>query len=161
MIDKILEDREKRYNLVIDMLKKYSLPVLCGKINYPGSDKNTPEANMAFEAMKEAVEKAFKQFFLEKMLDSGFDGNSIVASLKLEPAAAKRIAVRLENEHTLGRIFDIDIYGADGVPLSRTDLDLPPRKCIVCGKNARECILQKKHSPDDTLTRINEMIKQH
>lgn len=161
MIDKILEDREKRYNLVIDMINKYGLPMLCGKLNYPGKDKNTPEANIAFEAMLEAVEKAFEPFFLEKMLDSGFDGNSIIAALKLEPDAAKRMAVRIEEEHTLGRIFDIDIYGIDGVPLSRTDLDLKLRKCIVCGENARECIFLKRHSLEETLTFVNEMINQY
>lgn len=161
MIDKILEDREKRYNLVIDMINKYSFPVLCGKINYPGTDKNTPEANIAFEAIKETVEKAFEQFFLDKKLDSGFDGNSIIASLKLDPDAAKRIAVRLEEVHALGRIFDIDIYGVDGVPFSRTDLDLSPRKCIVCGENARECIWLKKHGIEEILNCINEMIKQY
>ncbi len=46
----------------------------------------------------------------------------------------KRIALTLEKEHPLGRLFDIDIFYKDLSKISREDLGEPKRKCFYVEK---------------------------
>lgn len=160
-MDKILEDREKRYNIILGLIQKYRLPVLCGKINYPGNNKNTKEAQKAFDILLKHVEDEFHGSAIEKTVTSGCDGSGIIFALNMEAKAAKEKAVAIEESHSIGRIFDIDIYNVDGAPLSREDKGLQPRRCIVCGQNARECMRLRKHSLEEILKTINEIINNY
>lgn len=161
MIDKILEDREKRYNIILELIEKHGLPVLCGKINYPGNNKNTKEAKEAFNMLLKTIEEVFQSYAIDKAITSGYDGNGIILVLNIEPKAAKEKAVAIEENHSIGRIFDIDIYDTDGAPLSREDKGMQPRKCMACGQNARECMKLKRHSLEEILKIVNGIINNY
>jgi len=161
LIDKILEDREKRYNIILELIEKHGLPVLCGKINYPGNNKNTKEAKEAFNILLKSIEEAFQSYTIDKVITSGYDGNGVILVLNIESKAAKEEAVAIEENHNIGRIFDIDIYDTDGAPLSREDKGMQPRKCMVCGQNARECMKLKRHSLEETLKIVNGIINNY
>lgn len=64
---------------------------------------------------------------------------------KYDPALLKKTAVDAENTMTAGRIFDIDILTATG-NLSRRDMGLPERKCLLCGERAKSCARLGTHS---------------
>lgn len=160
MIDRILEDREKRYNKIQEMLE-HGLPVLCGKINYPGNDKNTAESKRAFYALLKTLELNFKNNSLETIYTEGYDGRGIVMLLNMDLITAKKIAVKIEEEHPLGRIFDIDLYHDSGEPINRGDVGCPPRGCIICGQNPRECAKIKRHDLKEVINKINEIINSY
>lgn len=161
MIDKILEDREKRYNIILELIEKHGLPVLCGKINYPGNNKNAKEAKEAFNILLKSIEEVFQSYTIDKVITSGYDGSGVILVLNIESKAAKGKAVAIEENHSIGRIFDIDIYDTDGAPLSREDKGMQPRKCMVCGQNARECMKLKRHSLEETLKIVNGIINNY
>lgn len=56
----------------------------------------------------------------------------------------KRKMTSIEENHGLGRLFDIDVLGPDSVPLSRSVLGLPPRSCLICGEKCKG-LCQKPH----------------
>lgn len=58
----------------------------------------------------------------------------------------KQFLVSIEESHPLGRLFNLDVCGLDGVPVKRQDLHLLPRTCLVCGGDANTCQAQKRHS---------------
>lgn len=157
----ILGDREKRYNEMLEMLRKYDLPVLCGKLNYPGKDKNTVEANKAFEKLIKIINQKFniKTVFSKEL--KGFDGRSILAVIDMPPEDIKKITAKIEDSSELGRVFDIDVYIKDGSSIGRELINLPPRECIICGVDARVCVRSGKHSLQETLQRINEIINNY
>lgn len=161
MIDKILEDREERYNRILELIEKYNLPVVCGKINYPGQDKNTREAKIAFEGLEAAINEGFKEAFIYTAFLSGYDGQSIIGVVNKDALEAKKVGIKIEEEHSLGRMFDIDIYTKDGSSLGREKVSKSQRKCIVCGQDARVCIKLGNHSQKEVLWEINKMIKRH
>ena len=154
----ILEDREKRYNDVLELSRKFNLPVVCGKLNYPGGNKNTVEANRAFEILLEILKEKFRMKVVSSRALEGFDGRSILMAVDMSPEAIKETTVELEDNGQIGRIFDIDVYIKEGESINREMINLPPRKCIICGENARICVRSKKHSLEETLNRINEII---
>lgn len=157
----ILEDREKRYNDIIDLIRKYNLPVLCGKLNYPGKDKNTVEANRAFEILNKIIKENFKFKTVFSKELKGYDGKSILAIIDMFPNDIKKLSVKIEESSKLGRIFDIDVYIEDGSSIGRETINMTPRGCIICGDNARICARSGKHSLEETLNKVNEIINNY
>lgn len=157
----ILEDRERRYNNVMDMSRKYDLPVICGKLNYPGKDKNTAEAIRAFEILLKIIKERFNIKIVFSKELKGFDGRSILAVVDMLPETIKKITVEIEDGSRIGRIFDIDVYLKDGNSVGREAINIVPRKCILCNEDARICIRSGSHSIDETLNRINEIINNY
>ena len=46
----------------------------------------------------------------------------------------------------MGRLFNLDVCGPDGISVKRHDLGLLPRTCLVCGEDAHVCAQKKSHS---------------
>ena len=159
MINNILRDREKRYNEILSLISKYRMPVICGKINYPGDDKNTSEAQNAFKILRQLLVQKFAEHSVCTELLAGDDGSSILIAINIDAPEAKKIAVSLENSHPLGRIFDIDVYGVEGVPIGRENLGIESRRCIICHEDARICMRIGRHSFEEVVDRVNQLIR--
>lgn len=161
MGEEILADREKRYNKILELIENFNLPVLCGKLNYPGNNKNTAEAKMGFDILIKLISDNYFSFLKHIEILSGFDGPSIIMVLNMNIQQAKRTSILLEETHRLGRIFDIDIYNTQGEPISRCELDYNFRGCLLCGDNAKICNKTTKHSLDELLNEINTRIRSY
>ncbi len=161
MINYILRDREKRYCEIQSLLSEYGVPVICGKINYPGSDKNTPEAQSAFQTLRGLLTEKFTENSIFTQILSGDDGSSILIATSLNSLEAKKISVSLEANHSLGRIFDIDVYVEEGKPIGRENLGMETRRCIICNEDARVCMRTGKHSFQEVVDRVNQLIKDY
>jgi holo-ACP synthase len=159
LINNILQDREKRYYEILSLLSKYRVPVICGKINYPGDDKNTLEAQNAFQILRQLLTEKFAENSMDTQILTGDDGSSILIATSLKPLEAKKVAVSIENSHPLGRIFDIDVYGVEGVSIGREELGMESRKCIICNENARVCMRTACHSFQEVVDKVNELIR--
>ena len=46
-------------------------------------------------------------------------------------------------------------------PLGREDLGLEPRKCLLCGRQARECMRAKNHTTEELLAKIDQMVEDY
>ncbi len=158
MGERILEAREKRYELIRSLQKQYDAPVLCAKVNYPGTDKNTERARLAFYKLKKAMEEAFSEDQIFSCMTEGADGSALLMILPMTPQDAKGRAMEIEERHILGRIFDIDVYGEDGEPLDREALGVRPRSCILCEGDARQCMKEGKHSLKEVLEGFDRLI---
>lgn len=93
--------------------------------------------------------------FIERDLETGYEAYLITPTPLLE---AKRIAVQIEDTHPLGRLFDIDIINADGVPVSRETIGEKPRRCLICEHEARYCMRMRWHTQEEIWAKINEMV---
>ncbi len=52
----------------------------------------------------------------------------------------------LKSEPSLGRLFDLDVIRPDGRQVSRTELGLPQRLCLICGNPAKDCARSRRHT---------------
>lgn len=161
MIDKILEYREIRYNRILELIESYKLPVVCGKINYPGIDKNTKEAEIAFSVLFKSLSLKYSSYCIFSEELKGYDGKSILMVVEMNNLDAKKHALSIEQNHLLGRIFDIDIYIEDGSSIGREKLNINPRKCVICSEDARICMKSKTHTMIEIHEEINKLIKDY
>lgn len=69
----------------------------------------------------------------------------------------KKQACLLEETALAGRIFDIDVITKDG-SISRTELGLPRRRCIICGDDAKACAKEQKHDIRELRAAVERLI---
>ena len=157
-LEQLLDSRDARVAHQAELLGKYpGKTLLCLTVMLPGPVKRSNVSLKIAAAAVAAVRSRFELKFEElRDLETGYEGYFVV---DLEPVAAKRLAVSLEEEHPLGRLFDLDVITADG-PLSREELGLPGRKCLICGKPVRECMRTRAHSTDKLLNRISVILSE-
>ena len=94
----------------------------------------------------------------ERNLPTGFEAFLVV---DLPAREVKRACCEIEDSHPHGRLMDIDVLsGGDRLSiLSRTEVGLPERRCLLCERPARECIRAGRHTTDELLARISEILK--
>lgn len=172
-LNELLASRDARHATQQKLLAEHSGKTLvCLTVVMPGSVKRNQQSLTAAHAAVEAMRKAFavkenKGLFplenpeplaptlLELDLETGYEAYLITPMPLLE---AKRIAVNIEDTHPLGRLFDIDIINADGVPVSRDAIGEKPRRCLVCDHEARYCMRRRWHTQEEIWAKINEMV---
>lgn len=184
-LNELLASRDARHATQQKLLAEHSGKTLvCLTVVMPGSVKRNQQSLTAAHAAVEAMRKAFavkenKGLFpletpeppenlvplenpeppaptlLELDLETGYEAYLITPIPLLE---AKRIAVNIEDTHPLGRLFDIDIINADGVPVSRDAIGEKPRRCLVCDHEARYCMRMRWHTQEEIWAKINEMV---
>ena len=114
------------------------------------SDELIPETELLTNELKTNDEGCL----IERDLNTGYEAYLITTLPLLE---AKRVAVEIEDTHPLGRLFDIDVIDAQGIPVSRDRVGGQPRRCLVCDHEARYCMRMRWHTQEEIWARIKQM----
>ena len=114
------------------------------------SDELIPETELLTNELKTNDEGCL----IECDLNTGYEAYLITPLPLLE---AKRVAVEIEDTHPLGRLFDIDVIDAQGIPVSRDRVGGQPRRCLVCDHEARYCMRMRWHTQEEIWARIKQM----
>ena len=69
----------------------------------------------------------------------------------------KRETILLEKSHALGRIWDIDVIGEEGM-ISRERMGIQGRRCFLCGLDAKVCGRSRSHEIRELQNRAAEII---
>ena len=141
----ILDDRERRWQTKQTLARRFRSCVLSLCLNIPGADKNPPGAERAFALLCAALRNACCSAIVHEVTGHGADGSYWLMASPLPGSVLKHMAVRLEREHPLGRLADIDVITSACEPVSRADLGLAPRSCFLCGEPATLCRQRKLH----------------
>lgn len=159
-IDDILRCREERVYKQNEFIKKYNCPVISFCMNIPGPIKTNKNILNAFE---EGIKNIFKVLeknnikILDKFEIHNFTGDEIILSIRENAEKIKDLMIKIEEEHKLGRIFDIDVIDINGEKISRKKF----RKCFICDKQAQECARSRKHSVEEMFEKIQELIEKN
>ncbi len=146
-LDQVLEARERRAAAQQALLAQTGAPVISFCMNIPGPVKNGPLIRRAFREGLSRLEDALaeqKKEILHRALTDTVTGCEALLAVEGETKELKELCVDLEDEDDLGRLFDLDVVTA-GESLSREDLGLPPRPCLICGAPGRGCASRRVH----------------
>ena len=143
-LDDILAARDARVARQQAMLAQGGM-LLSLTLVAPGAVKRSPLLDAIFAAalaaMRPLVDDARAR--IEAVDDSG---HHALYLLDGEARDWKTRMLALENRAPLSRLWDIDIIDRDGVAVSRRDLGLPPRRCLICDDDAKTCARERRHS---------------
>lgn len=131
-------------------------------MNIAGPVKRTPLIEEGFRAGMELVDDTLTNLALPVLRREEWLFNTGCEAFRLVKGPAdevKRAMVGVEESCRFGRLLDIDVLGLDGVPLSRTGLNLPGRRCLVCGEAAQVCGRSRRHTYEQLWDVTNGIIR--
>ncbi|MBR1653194.1 MAG: citrate lyase holo-[Alloprevotella sp.] len=160
-----LASRDARRQHQLELLREHPAEALvCLTVIMPGAEKRNALSLAVARAACDALRAAFPGAALEvRDLSTGFEAYLLTS---LPPLEAKRIAVRIEDTHPLGRLFDVDVIvpsrsaSEEVSPVSRAAVGSAPRRCLLCDNEARFCMRQHTHTQEELMARIREMVEE-
>ncbi len=159
----MMRAREARFFMQKTMLARYPGAVLvCLTMNVAGPVKVTPATRRAFAWGMERIRAvlAGNRMFFEADIHEK-TGEEAVFVVSGEAKEVKRRLCLLEDGCAMGRLLDVDVIAPDGEKISRTDIGLPPRKCLLCGQDAPICARSRAHTVAELFARTHEIIDAH
>lgn len=161
-LQELLASRDARRDRQQEYLNRYkgsSLVLLT--VVMPGSVKRNHLSLKAAQAARDALRKTFAEHIVCMDIYDLKTGYEAFLMTDISPRYAKELACSIEDTHPLGRLFDIDVMVQPGNPLSRTALGLQPRRCLICGNDARVCMRTGQHDYAQLLQHIESMISRY
>jgi holo-ACP synthase/triphosphoribosyl-dephospho-CoA synthase len=146
----MLEAREMRAFRQFALSREFGKPLVSFSMNIPGPVKDSPLIRRGFRAGCAALEHRLpKGKVLHREMIEAVTGCEAIYVLDMEPIAVKAITTAIEDDHGLGRLFDMDVIGTDLCKLDREAVGGGDRNCIVCGAPGRGCASRRVHSVED------------
>ena len=160
-LEQLLKARDDRYARQLALTKDWpDKTLVCLTVVLPGPVKRDARSLTVAEAAVRAIRDVLTPVGKELYdLETGYEGYFIVDGPLLD---VKRACCEIEDEHPLGRLMDIDVLEPSGegvVPVSRDRVGLEPRRCLLCGRPARECMRAHTHSREELLNKIDQMLE--
>ena len=152
--------RDERVSRQNDLLKKHKLPLVSFTMNIAGSIKKDAETERAFFVGVDRVKRQLERMHAvtaEYVQTLAFTGCEAVWAVDADVHALKRRMCLIEEADELGRLFDIDVIGADGSHISRES----ERECLICGQPVRACARSRAHSAQELFARAKAIIARH
>lgn len=157
-LEQILQAREDRVRLQQQLLQDYNRPIICFTMNIAGPVKTSGLIKRGFDAGLQALDRTLAGAkVLERQVYLADTGDTALFAVDMGKAELKEICVQIEEATPLGRLFDIDVLGADGIKLERQG----QRGCIVCGKPGRACAAGRLHSVEALQDATNRILREH
>lgn len=158
----MLAAREIRAERQKKLIAQYGKPIVSFSMNIPGPVKDSALIRRAFVAGCEALDHAFdKREVLFREIYPAVTGWEAMYALDREPGQVKAITTAIEDSHSLGRLFDMDVIGADHQKLDRETVGGGSRDCIVCGAAGRGCASRRLHSVEALQEAVKRILKDH
>ena len=143
--EQILDSRTSRAERQHRLLAEGAPCLVSFTLNIPGSIKQFPLARAAFEEGLGMLKQSLGRSILKEEATHGPAGSEALLSVDADPDEIKRMTVAIEEGHPLGRLFDMDVLGCDGLSRARSGLGLPQRACFICGGSAKVCGRSRAH----------------
>ena len=157
-LNQVLEARERRAFRQRALLTQYSLPLVSFSMNIAGPVKNTPLIRRGFRlglrTLLEHLRLSGISVVHEEETDAVTGCEALIVT-DAKPEKVKRIACAIEDHAPLGRLYDMDVIGTDGVKLNRPE----PRRCLICGQPARACARSRTHSVEELQAATRNLLK--
>ncbi len=147
-LEELLAARENRAARQKMLLSQYGCTLICYTMNIPGPRKCSPEIIRGFRLGQELLlsqlqGEGVSVFHREEHISpTGCEGYYLVEE---NPETVKGLMAQVEDAYPWTRLLDLDVIAPPGTKLSREELGLPPRKCLLCENKAAVCARSRAH----------------
>ena len=153
LIERFLLDREKRVKHQEELFKENKDKTLVTiRVNYPGVEKSNYITDDIVNIIYDEILTYYKKYIVYNDKYKNREGMVCHFFFDLDFVTVKRLIIDIEENHTLGRCLDIDVYTMKKdrvIGISRSDLFKSPRKCFICDLDARICSRAQTHSIEE------------
>ena len=160
-LEEMLAGRERRAARQREMLSKAPGALICFTLNIAGPVKVFPLSEEAFLQAAARIQSILWENHIsvrdKKQEDHPWGWEAYMA-VDGDPVQVKKLLLTLEEETPAGRLYDIDVLRPDGSKVSREELGLPPRSCLICGKETAACARSRSHSVEELQQKTAELL---
>lgn len=159
MNERLIEKENKQF-MIHQLLKNHPTVISIGA-NIPGHDKNISEAHLLMRLFIHVVKDTITTTSIETFSSS--DGPyALLTTLHTNVNELKQRLISIEDSHPLGRLIDLDLY-QHGMQssISRTEINFPSRKCMICNDDFNVCRRLQRHSVAELLTHIKDEVEHY
>ena len=140
----ILAARDIRAATQKRLLDQFRKPLICFTMNIAGPVKHSDAIEKAYRLGKRLLlARILPVHFEESISPTGCEGFFVVEQ---DPIALKKICVAIEDSQPVCRLFDMDVLAVDGRKLSRQEIGMAGRRCLICQEPAPVCASTRAHS---------------
>jgi len=158
MLQRVLDAREKRAQQRQNWADRKRLS-LSLSFNIPGYPKSDNTITSAFSEVRKDLIRYITSCRLsfnlkESETTSDYAGDFFILPLSVNtdnPKEIKALFEDFEGNHPLSRLIDVDIFSAEGLPVSSNKA----KKCLICSKPAIVCMREQNHSFEELRDKIN------
>ena len=133
-------------------------------LSIPGPHKTSAVLERVFDELVAQVDAALEDVAVRNRTRlGGVSGPELLMLVALPARELKLRMVNIEQTHPLGRLADLDVLERTGDTLSsvqRTELGFEPRRCLICGEEAKACARSRAHTVSEMQERIAQIISQ-
>ena len=157
-LQEILDAREQRVQTQRKLLEVYQKPLICFTMNIPGPEKFNRDVAIGFAVGNWMLRDALTGRCLHREIHYRQTGCEAFYVVDMPARDLKELTVSLEETDPIGRLFDMDVLDTDGIGITREQLGIDRRKCLICDNDASVCARSRAHSMDGLLNKINEIL---
>jgi holo-ACP synthase/triphosphoribosyl-dephospho-CoA synthase len=160
-LEEMLLAREERQKQQKELLNRYGQTLLCFTMNIPGPYKTYPLAEKGFRAGIQAMEAQLKAEGIPTVYQSVHivpTGCTYWSILGAPAATVKKLAMEVEQQHPLGRLYDMDVFDADGRALRGEDFGRKERTCLICQEPVWVCSRSRAHSAQELSLHVAKLL---
>jgi holo-ACP synthase len=160
-LEEVLLNREQRVLRQREALAAFSRPLLSITLVNPGPVKDSAVARQSMAYALGALDALLEDRgwpVLDRQLRLDPTGPEALLVVDAEARALKQAATHLEENHPLGRLWDIDVLDPLQGAISRKDLGQPARRCLLCDEDAHACTRSRAHSLPELQSVIQRMV---
>jgi holo-ACP synthase len=164
-LDEVLARREERAALQAAFHARLGLPLLSLTLVTPGSEKDSGPLRSLMDRAEAALSRPLSEAGASVADRARFDGPTgpelLLAIGGIPGPSLKDIALALEEAAPWGRLLDADVLESrDGrlAAISREERGRPPRPCLVCERQALECIKLGRHTREDLAAAVARLM---
>lgn len=165
-LEEVLQTRENRVRFQETLAVRYSPDtVISFKLNIPGPVKSNESIQKIFSVGRVDILEALTVMKCDILYGKEMNlntGPELFLVVKASLHEVKSVMIGLEEEKALGRLYDLDVFMAKGDEIrtmSREELGFSERRCLICGKSAKECGRNRTHEISDMHEKIMEIMK--
>ncbi|WP_409966974.1 triphosphoribosyl-dephospho-CoA synthase CitG [Bengtsoniella intestinalis] len=160
-VAEMAQAKERRVEVQQQLLSTFQTTLISFTLNIMGPTKVFPLAEKTFEEGKTLIVNQCTAYGLPVIHEQELratTGNECFFVVKAPAKKVKAALCALEQDCSLGRLFDMDVLDVDGQKQSRLTLGIPSRTCLLCNNNAFICGRSRSHSIELLLERVCQMM---
>lgn len=151
-LESMLDAREHRLEVQTNLQKSYETTLISFTLNMVGASKVFPLSVKTYEYGKGQIAQRLKVWGVPVLSITEIKehtGYECFFAVKGEAKQVKKALTPLEENSTIGRLFDIDVLDLDGNKISREEIGYGPRACLLCEEPAFVCGRSRRHSVEE------------
>lgn len=159
-LNDILKARDLRVQYQQYLLDKYCSAIVSYKLNIPGPIKYNSLIKQIFDEGLKSLKQVLGESSIEVVHEKTIYENSgpeYFAVFNGSSRVIKKLTTNIEETHPLGRLYDFDVLDDQGKQISREELGIGPRKCLLCENNAFVCGRSRIHEISALTAKIESM----